>query len=346
MKIGKQPILRTLDKVTGITDATIYPDSEGFANLHVQSKPDFKPDAQGYLQRGIEAHQKNELMEAISCYTKAISRLQDRNIQTEDKDILFWAYHHRGIVYLDEGPIENVALAISDFDKAIELKKEILDTVDKNLPKEKRLKKDLAKTYVHRGIIHNWKRDFDNAITDYTKATNLDPDFADAYYQLGFVFLSKGDIDGAIVSYTQAINLDPDLTDAYKDLAVAQLGKDDLEKAIHNYNEVLRKDPDDTLTYTYRGLTYLQNGDPDRAVDDFSSAIQLNPGDGNAYYNRGTVRLKSERWEEAKDDFKSAKSNKIDVAKKFEEDFRSIEEFEQNNDITLPKDIIEILTQK
>lgn len=180
LKDGKQKLLRALDKVTGFTDATIYPDSEGFASLNVQSKPDFKPDAQGYLQRGIEAHQKNErrtkahqqderdieaqqereqdieahqkneLMEAISCYTIVISPPSDRNIQSVDKDILFWAHHHRGIAYLDEGTIENsLDLAISDFDKAIELKKEILDTANANLTNEKRQKKDLAKTYVH-----------------------------------------------------------------------------------------------------------------------------------------------------------------------------------------------------
>ncbi len=243
MKIGKQPILRALDKVTGIKDATIYPDSEGFASLHVQSKPDFKPDAQGYLQRGIEAHQKNELVEAIRCYTEVISP-PDKNMQTVDKDILFWAHQYRGIAYLDAGPIENALdLAKDDFDKAIELKEEILATSNENPTKVKRLEKDLAKTYVHRGIIRYEKVDFDNAILDYTRAIELDPDFADAYKELGFVSLSKGDIDRAIVSYTDAIDLDPDLTDVYKELGFVHFGKDDLEKAIDNYSKALQTIP-------------------------------------------------------------------------------------------------------
>lgn len=261
LKKGKQELLKALDKVTGFNDATIYPDSEGFASLNVQSKPDFKPDAQGYLQRGIEAHQKsvrnveaqqereqdigehqkNELMEAISCYTTVISPPPDKDIQSVDKDILFWA-HHRGIAYLDAGPIENVLdLAKDDFDKAIELKKEIFDTTDENLPKVQRQRKDLAKTYVHRGIIHYIKGNFDYAIVDYTEATGLDPEFADAYYQCGSVFLSKGDLDLAIDSFTKAINRDPDLTDAYKELGFAHFGNNDLDGAIENYTKLYKR---------------------------------------------------------------------------------------------------------
>jgi len=55
--------------------------------------------------------------------------------------------------------------------------------------------------------------------------------------------------------------------------------------------------------------------------------------------------LKLERWQEAKEDLESAKSNGMEVDKKFQEDFGSIEEFEQNTDITLREDIKEILTQ-
>ena len=365
LKKGKQELLKALDKVTGFNDATIYPDSEGFASLNVQSKPDFKPDAQGYLQRGIEAHQKsvrdveaqqerkqdigehqkNELMEAISCYTTVISLPPDKNIQSVDKDILFWAHHHRGIAYLDAGPIENVLdLAIRDFDEAIKLKKEILDTTDENLPKVQRLKKDLAKTYVHRGIIHYEKGDFDNAIIDYTQATDLDPDFADAYYQCAFVSLSEGDLDLAIDNYTKAIDLDPDLTDAYKELGFAHFGNNDLERAIENYKIALQKDPDDTNTYIHRGLTYFRNDMKKEALKDLSKAVQLNPSDGKAYYNRGTVWLIEKEWDKAEADLESAISNEFEVAEKFKEDFGNIKEFEQNTDIELPDNIKKILT--
>ena len=78
---AKQDLLKALDKLVGLTDATIYPDSDGFARLHVQNNPDFEPDPQGYLQRGIEVHQKGEREEAITYYTTVISPLSDETAQ-------------------------------------------------------------------------------------------------------------------------------------------------------------------------------------------------------------------------------------------------------------------------
>ncbi len=345
-KDGKEDLLRTLDKVVGLTDATIYPDADGFARLHVQSKQEFKPDAEGYLQQGIKAHQKGERLEAISCYTRVISPPPGE--QDADIDILFWAHHHRGIAYLDEeDSSQNVVdLAIKDFNKAIDMKKEMIDTESENLPsKAKRLKQDLAKTYVHRGLIHYGKGDIDKAIEDYAHATELDPAYADAYNQLGNAYLNSGDLDLAIDKSTKATKLDPDLTEAYIDLGIASFGKGDFDGAIDNYTEALEKDPDDTSSYINRGLIHQKNDDSKEALEDLGRAIQLNPSDGNAYYYRGTVLLKSKRWKEAENNFKSAETNGIEVAKKFKDDFGSIEAFEQNTDITLQEDIKVILRQ-
>lgn len=348
-KRGKENLLRTLDKVAGLTDATIYPDADGFARLHVQGKQEFKPDAEGYLQQGIEAHQKGEREEAISCYTTVISQLQNENIQTEDKDILFWSHHHRGIAYLEQkDPSQNVVdLAIEDFNKAIDMKKEIIDTDSENLTSiVKRHKQDLAKTYVHRGLIHYGKGDIDNAIEDYTRATELYQDYADAYNQLGNAFLNSGDLDLAIDNSTRATKLDPDLTEAYIDLGIAHFANNELETAIANYTKALQKDPDDTDSYIKRGLTYHKNDDLKNALDDFSRAIQLNPGDPNAYYYRCIVWLSLESWEEAKEVLMSSISNEMDIAKRFREEYGSIEHFEQNTDITLREDIKKLLTPK
>ena len=290
-KRGKENLLKKLDKVAGLTNATIYPDADGFARLHVQGRQEFKPNAEGYLQRGIETHQKGEREEAISYYTTVISQLQNENIQTENKNILFWAHHNRGIAYLEEPSESVLELAIDDFNNAFKLKSEI-DTDSENLTRMvERRKQDLAKTYVHRGLIHYGKGEIDNAIVDYTKATELDPYFADAYNQLGNAFLNSGDLDLAIDKSTEAIKLDPDLTDAYKDLGIALLGNGDLDGAIDNYTKALQKDPDDTDSYIYRGLIHQKNDDLENALDDFSIVIQLKPNNAYAYYRRSIVLL-------------------------------------------------------
>ena len=68
-------MLTSLDKVSGITEGTIYPDFDGFARLHAQNKPYVEPDPQDHLQRGVEAHQRGDLDDAIRHYDQVISLL-------------------------------------------------------------------------------------------------------------------------------------------------------------------------------------------------------------------------------------------------------------------------------
>ena len=75
LKSGKKNMLTSLDKVSGITEGSIYPDFDGFARLHAQNKPDVGLDPQAYLQRGIEAHLEGRLDEAIGHYDEVISLL-------------------------------------------------------------------------------------------------------------------------------------------------------------------------------------------------------------------------------------------------------------------------------
>lgn len=345
---AKGDLLKALDKLAGLTEATIYPDSDGFARLHVQNNPDFEPDSQGYLQRGIEVHQKGEREEAIIYYTTVISPLPDETTQPPDKDILSWAHHHRGIAYLGENPSEStVDLAIDDFTKAIQLKTEIIESIIENPARTRRLKRELARIYIYRGSARYWQKgDFDSAITDYTEAAELDPEYAEAYNYRGFAYLNNGDIDKTIADYTKAIDIDQELTEAYKDRATAYLANSDFGNAITDYTKAIQLDPDDTNIYSYRGLAHFRNSEVDKAIDDLSRAIQLKPDSAAAYYNRGIVQLSLQNWEEAKTDLTTAANNQLDVATEFQQDYRSIEDFERGIDVELPEDIVSILTEE
>ncbi len=343
---AKENILKALDKIAGLTDATIYPDSDGFARLHVQNNPEFEPDPQGYLQRGIEAHQKGERQEAITHYTTVISPPLDDGALLLDNNILSWAYYHRGTAYMSEDPNENaVDLAIEDFTEAIQLKEQLIDLITDNSARVRRLRKELARIYISRGTARYWmKNEFDTAIIDYTNAIELNPEYAEAYNNRGIAYLSNGDFDNAIADYTEAVEFDPELTDAYKDRAATYLGNNDFDNAIKDYTKAIQLDPDDTNIYNYRGLAHFGNSEVEKAIDDFSRAIQLKPNSADAYYNRGIIQLSLQNWEEAKTDLITAANNQLNIVTEFQQSYESVEDFEQGMDIELPDDIVAILT--
>ena len=72
LRSGKGDMLTSLDKVSGITEGSIYPDFDGFARLHAHNKPYVEPDLQDDLQRGHEVHQRGNLDDAIDHYDEVI----------------------------------------------------------------------------------------------------------------------------------------------------------------------------------------------------------------------------------------------------------------------------------
>ena len=72
LESGKGDILTSLEKVSGITEGSIYPDFDGFARLHAQNKPYVEPDPQDHLQRGHEVHQRGDVDDAIDHYDEVI----------------------------------------------------------------------------------------------------------------------------------------------------------------------------------------------------------------------------------------------------------------------------------
>ena len=71
MKSSKQEILKSLDKLSGITEASLFRDFEGFASLHAHDKP-YGELAHDYLRRGIVASENDRQDDAIEHYDMAI----------------------------------------------------------------------------------------------------------------------------------------------------------------------------------------------------------------------------------------------------------------------------------
>ena len=73
IEICKRGILKSLEKASNLTEASMFPDFYGFANLHSQHKSYIEPNVQDYLRRGSEAHLEGDFDGAIVYYTEVIS---------------------------------------------------------------------------------------------------------------------------------------------------------------------------------------------------------------------------------------------------------------------------------
>ena len=200
---SKEAILKSLAEISDITEASIFPDFDGFARLHAHNKPYIEPDARDYLQRGITAYQGKKLDDSIAYYTKAIE-LDPRNVS-----IAAPAYYNRGLVYYDKKEVE---LAIADYTRAIELNPNF----------------DAA--YFTRGLAYYNRKEVELAIADYTRVIEINPNPAYAYNNRGVAYIGQGNIGHAIHDYTRAIELNPDYALAHYNRGVALLYLREWEK--------------------------------------------------------------------------------------------------------------------
>jgi len=103
-------------------------------------------------------------------------------------------YLNRGVAYAKQG---KYAVAISNFDKAIELDP------------------DDADTYFNRGNAYDELGQSTKAFSDYNKAIQLNPRQPLAYYNRGTAYRDLEQYERALLDFTEAIKLNPKFAEAY-----------------------------------------------------------------------------------------------------------------------------------
>ena len=143
---NKQEILKNLDESFGISEASMFPDFDGFARQHARDKPRSASSPEDYLQRGLDAHQRGNRDDAILYYSNVIKLIPTDSLFTSS------AYYYRGVAYRDQGKLDK---AIADYTKSIEL-----------YPNG-------DKAYDNRGEAHQLQDNNDLAEADFRKAEAL-----------------------------------------------------------------------------------------------------------------------------------------------------------------------------
>ena len=327
LKSSKSEILDSLDNSANITEASIYPDFDGFARLHAQNKPYIESNVQSYLLRGFMAQMENNLDDAITYYSEVISLQPDSSILAKahtargaayankrDHDLAitdwtkaiekdpneFMAYYGRGTIYGISGEND---LAIKDYTMALEINPALTEVyVQRGIAyvangevelalddydRAIRLNPNDTTAYVQRGIAYGTKGEINLAIKGFDEAIRLKPQFAEAYYTRGAAHIEKNEFDLAIRDCTKAIELDPNDAKGYYWLGRAYENKGDLNLAIEEFIKAMQRDPDFAETYIELGRVYSQKGENDKAVREFTKAIEIQSDDADFYWYRG-----------------------------------------------------------
>ena len=66
-----------------------------------------------------------------------------------------------------------------------------------------------AFAYEHRAVVYFGRKDFDRAITDFSKLLELDPGRAQNYYFRGMAYRDKSELDRALSDLNRVIELQP-----------------------------------------------------------------------------------------------------------------------------------------
>ena len=145
-----------------------------------------------------------------------------------------------------------------------------------------------AEAYNNRGNAHADKGQYDQAISEYTKALKIKPRYAEAYYNRGYAYASKGKYDDAIRDFNKALEINP------------------------NYGKA----------HHLRGIAYASKGQYDQAISDYTKALEINPQDAIAYCNRGIGYYFRKEYGKSWENVKKAQSLGYQIDPKFLDELR------------------------
>jgi S1-C subfamily serine protease len=97
---------------------------------------------------------------------------------------------------------------------------------------------------------------------------------ANAYFVRGMESFGRKDYDNAIRDFTEAIRLDPNNASSYVNRAISYEDQGNFGKAISDYNVAIRLDPNLAIAYYNRGQAYYDHGQLANAMSDYDEAIR------------------------------------------------------------------------
>ena len=285
-----------------------------------------------------------------------------------------------GKCYFDRG---NFELAIINFNAAIQLNRDYTEgyimrgdaysfcnnnkLAIKDYSKAIELKPDNYRPYVNRGMVYLEEREPDLAINDCTKALQLKPDNYYAFINRGNAYLQKGEFGLAIKDFNAAIELNSGKFPVFACRGYAYLKKGDYDRSANDFCKALELEPNYHIAHLYLGKIYGHKGKLNQAEIYYSKLIDIDHdvdasnyhlfivpnGKTNVFHKqdleaeghicRAAVYLRMQQWEKARVDIIATQGTKA-KSDWFKNIHNSVEDFEKKYGVTIPKDLVKLLS--
>ena len=191
--------------------------------------------------------------------------------------------------------IGNLAWAIDDATKAMELVPQLADSFDD----EARLvtwhgfgpAAIEATAYTNRGLAYDQQGRPDLSVEEYSQALDRDPDYIEAYVNRSDAYRSIGLYKEALEDANKAIEAGRHLAPAYNARALANLGLGDTELALTDATKAIEADATYAMAYSNRAYIYTGQRSYDLAISDATRAIALDASLAAAFANRAEAHL-------------------------------------------------------
>jgi tetratricopeptide (TPR) repeat protein len=162
---------------------------------------------------------------------------------------------------------------------------------------------------------------FSCATTQQKQSESRDAEF---YLNRGLDYVNKGQYDQGISDLTKAIEIDPRFARAYDIRSITYMAKSQWDQAMSDCNKALEINPRSASAYHSRGRVYMGKGQYEQAIPDFTRAIEINPNFALAYYNRGRSYYykKEKEYDKSWEDIRKAQDLGWRVPPEFLEELR------------------------
>lgn len=239
-------------------------------------------DLLGKTYAGLKQYEKS-----IEYFKQWSDKLEKETDENEDRDYnLNYLYSEIGNQYKKLERYDE-ALIYSDMDNNDQALKYVQEAI--KIARE-------TKYYYARAYYYKYKKDFENALSDYDYCINQFPEDTFAYVREAEIYKDLNDPEKSLALYKKVLEIDDHHKFANYEIAEIYNRKGDKITAITYYTRQLEITKE-AYYYICRGIAYDDLKRYDEALNDYQEAIKLDPENPHAYNNIGIVYKEKKDFE-------------------------------------------------